>query len=898
MTSADLSPFPLLQTKLYPPRVPETMVRRRVLIERLNRRPRAITLVSAPAGYGKSLLVTQWMDAGDEAYVWLSLDEYDTRPEMVIAYVVAAFARRFPTMRFESAGLLSHTQIPAPEQLADGLLRDLDALPEPVSLILDDYHAIENKDIHRIIERILRQLPPRLRLALITRSDPPLSLDRLRAGGRLQEVRAADLRFSGAETRELLRQIVPGAVDEQTVTLLNEETEGWPVGLRLAAISYREAADKAQFLERFGAGGQKNVSDYLLGEVLGSLPNNQRLLLLRTAVVDRFCAPLIDRLNQQILPGIGGYELLDMLWGANLFLIALDVQGAWYRYHHLFRRLLQQQLRRVYSAEAIAEMHQLAASWFAEEGFVEDAIIHALHAGDSVRAAELVEAHVHGAVNAENWRLLDSWIRLLPQEVLGRPGVLAAQVMLAQISYRLGAMPALLDAAERGLQAGEGGYTAAQAISWMGVINAFRATLFLEASTPQATLRYAQTALRQLDEGAGYVRGLAWLWYIYALQHMGEVEEAKRVARREIQKLTGPPDTRLFRLMLAQCAIYYGEADAHALRKPADAYHEMALRTGHLMSRGWAGFLQGWCAYQAHDLDQAHACFAGAVALRHVIHARAAVDSFSGLALIAARRGDRAGLRETLRMLDDFILEQGLVGMLPAAESLAMRLAPGRSPASAPAEFRRHLQAQLAADMWELPALTACRLDIRSGDTERLERARETLAECEAYARARGAKRLLLQTGVLKTLLYDARAAHDRALDSLRSTLALVEAGGALQYIADGGQALAPYLVALRDEGTAVSTVTAVLAILRGVPVPGAEGRGLSPAAVTLIGELTAREMEVLTLLGELLTNKEIAARLHISPRTVKKHSINLYRKLDVDGRRPAVARARELGIL
>ena len=904
MTSFDSAPDHLLQTKLYPPRVPDRLVHRQGLLDRLQqRREWPVTLVSAPAGYGKSTLVAQWLGSCGESCAWLSLDEYDNGLVTVLAYMIAAMQTVFSEFGPETELLLLLPQLPAPEKVADTLLMDMQQLPGPLHLVLDDYHTITDPSTHFFMMRLLQRLPQNLRLVIISRADPPLGLSRLRGRGRLREIRGSDLRFSAEEAALLIEQIVGRPVARETADTINEHTEGWPVGLRMAAMSLRASDNYSEFTRRYTEGGQKLVSDYLLGEVLDRMPGEQRLLLLRTAIVDRFCAPLIDVLAEKSIPGNNGYDLLQALWSSNFFLIALDVQGTWYRFHHLFRQLLLQQLQQEFAAQEIARLHLQVSHWFESAGYITDAIIHAVKGGDPQEAAKLVEKHVHEALNQEDWRRVERWVNLLPQEGRKRPGILAVRVALEHFRYRLGTMIPLLAEAQEAMESGEYDYTAGQEEAWMGVISTYRATTFLPLNSPRDSLHYAHQAMQQVDSAALYVRSLAELWYIFALQQSGEPRQAIRLARQKLAGQTGPPDVRTNRLMLAQCAVYYCEADIHGLRNLAQAYHELALRSKHQISLGWASFFLGWCAYQESIFAEAERYFSEVIKIQHHAHVRSAVDSIIGLALTKSAKGETTEAKDVLQILREFIMEQGVVNMLPVADSLASRLDAAALHSESFANQAAQVAAQLASDLWELPILTACMNDIASGEKQRLDAAEETLAACHRFAQSRNNKRQLMRIGGLQTLLFDARGDREHALESLGKSILLGEAGGALRLFVDLGPALAPCLVQLRDRGVSPSYLDRILEtypaeIGPAVSATIGDKRRLSPTAAAIISDLTNREMEVLLLLAERLTNKEIAAQLHISPRTVKKHSINLYSKLQVENRRQAVARALEVGIL
>ncbi|MFN2178130.1 MAG: LuxR C-terminal-related transcriptional regulator [Candidatus Promineifilaceae bacterium] len=889
----------LLQTKLYPPRVPELLVQRQALVSRINGRHAApVTLISAPAGYGKSTLVSQWLSASGMSFAWLSLDEYDRRLDIFVRYLVGAIQTVVPGFGRETLNLLELARLPSPERLAEMLLFDLNSVTETFFLVLDDYHTVAEESIHRLLIRLLQHLPPVLRLVIISRADPPLILPRLRGRGMLRELRGSDLRFSPEEAALLLQQIVGRPVETETVNIISEHSEGWPVALRMAAMSLRAEDDPGEFTRRYAAGGQKLVSDYLLGEVLEHMPDDQRDLLLRTAVVDRLCAPLVEVLSGDAEAPIKGHDFLEGLWSANFFLIALDVQGTWYRYHHLFRELLLQQLHLLVPEREITAMHLEVSSWFAKAGYIEEAILHALEAGRPQIAAKLVEDNVHRVMNQEEWRRIDRWLALLPDEARARPGILAIQVMIAQIRYQLEAMISLIDAAHNGLQSAAYDYTPQEREAWMGVLNACRASTVMATNTPQDSLRYAVLGLKQLEARALYVRSLCELWHVLALQQSGEPRQALRVVRRKLARQAGPTSVRTGRLMLAYCGVFYAEADLAGLRGAAVEFLYMAQRIEHPLSYGWANFFLGWCAYQENRLQEALDYFSRLLEDRYRIHVRAALDGISGIALTYGALGDRERAAETIHLLRDYIMEQGAIRLVPIADSLAVRLhlenprgdaLPGRADQAA---------GHFAADLWEMPLLTACLRELDRPGEQRLAAVEQTLALSRESAQSRCMKRQLLRIGGLQTLLHHARGEHELALLALREAVLLGVPGGTLRVFVDLGTGLVPYLKTLRDQGTAIDYINRILAAYRPGEVCEPVAAPPLPAPVPLLADLTNREMDVLLLLAQRLTNKEIAAELHISPLTVKKHAISLYQKLHVENRRQAAARAREAGII
>ena len=391
-SSESQAAVPLLETKLRRPTGSPPQVARPRLLDRLAARGgRGIILVSAPAGYGKSSLISGWLGACSTPYAWLSLDEHDDLAAFLV-YLVAAVRTAWPQALDDFARLLNTPTVLPPHRLADALIQGLLALDGPLILALDDYHAVKSPEIHALMVRLVEHLPPHMGLVLMTRADPPLPLPRLRARGAVDEIRAADLRFSPEESRELLRLLLgpelPSETVAETAALLDDGTEGWAVGLQLAALSLRGRPDPAAFARKIAQYGHQAISEYLLAEVLGGLPAPQRAVLLHSSLFDRFCAPLLDAVEAEGAQAAGGDRLdgesfVRAIRRANLFVVALDEEGTWFRYHHFFQSLLRTRLAQDCSPADIKAIHARAWRWFGAQGLTGEAVSHALAGGDA-----------------------------------------------------------------------------------------------------------------------------------------------------------------------------------------------------------------------------------------------------------------------------------------------------------------------------------------------------------------------------------------------------------------------------------------------------------------------------------------------------------------------------------
>ncbi|HEY5729176.1 MAG TPA: AAA family ATPase, partial [Anaerolineales bacterium] len=407
-------PAPILATKLYIPLLRENVVHRPHLVERLNGGlRRKLILVSAPAGFGKTTLLSEWIAAHKDGVAWLSLDEGDNDPAGFWSHFIAALQTLFPNIGEDGMRTLQSPQLLAVESILTSLLNEIVALPNDFILVLDDYHAIDSKPIDAALAFLIERLPPRMHLVITTREDPDLPLARLRARDHLIEFRVKDLRFTTSEAAEFLNQAMGFRLSPEDIAALETRTEGWIAGLQLAALSMQGLEDTAGFIQSF-TGSHHFVLDYLLEEVLHRQSEAIQKFLLQTSILDRMSGKLCDAILLD--PSINGQEMLEHLERANLFIVSLDNERHWYRYHHLFAELLQNRLTRAYP-DQIADVHRRASDWHAENKFFYEAITHAIAAKDWTRAAEIMERLDELRLSGETKTQL-GWFEAFPSQVM------------------------------------------------------------------------------------------------------------------------------------------------------------------------------------------------------------------------------------------------------------------------------------------------------------------------------------------------------------------------------------------------------------------------------------------------------------------------------------------------
>ncbi|MGD1993579.1 MAG: hypothetical protein PVI59_10325, partial [Anaerolineae bacterium] len=409
---------PLLKTKLHiPPTRPER-VSRPHLIDRLNTgRHRKLTIISAPAGFGKTTLLSDWINQLDSPAAWISLDESDNDPTHFWAYFVAALKGIQVDVEDVSQVMFQSPRLPPVESTLTPLVNQLDMVSRPFVLVLDDYHVIETPAVHEGLAFLLKHLPPQMHMVIATRVDPPLPIARLRGRAQLTALYQADLRFTSEEATDFLNQVMGLDLSAENVTALEQRTEGWIAGLQMAAISMRGHDNAASFVRAF-TGSNRYILDYLSEEVLRQQRQYVQTFLLQSAVLDRLSGPLCDAVIGTADPAaIDAQSVLEYLERANLFIVPLDDERRWYRYHHLFAGLLRRRLQRE-TPHLVPKLHHRASVWYEENGLMAEAVGHALSAGDYERTADLIERAGWATFTRGEMTTILGWISALPERLI------------------------------------------------------------------------------------------------------------------------------------------------------------------------------------------------------------------------------------------------------------------------------------------------------------------------------------------------------------------------------------------------------------------------------------------------------------------------------------------------
>ncbi len=857
----------LLQTKLYLPRLRPSLVPRPRLIETLNRGLAGkLTLISAPAGFGKTTLISSWLDAlqtesaapSPVQISWLSLDKNDSELARFLSYIIAALQCVDPHIGASALPLLQASPLPVSSVLTT-LLNDIAQQPDALMLVLDDYHAVDSRPIDEALTFLLDNLPPQLHLVITSREDPNLPLARLRVRGLLTELRAADLRFTVAETAVFLQEVMGLNLTED----------------QIAALSMRGQDDLSGFIQSF-TGSHRFVLDYLLGEVLHQQPEHLQVFLLKTAVLNQLTGALCDALTGES----NGHAVLESLDRANLFLVPLDNERRWYRYHHLFAELLQQRVQQGTEEFDVPELHIRASIWYEVNGLELDAFHHAAAANDMERTERLIEGdgiplHFRGA----GLPVLH-WLESLPTTLLdARPSLWVIYASTLLFVGQHTAVEQKLQAAEVALQDAGSNHKTKDLV---GRIASIRATLAVIQNDVETIIAEALRAQENLlpDNliyriSTNFALGTAYMF-----------QGDKTAASQAFADTISIGENSIYAIAATINLGNIQETNNH-LNLAAKTYESGLQLAGDppppVTCEGFLGLAR--IHYEWNDLDAAEQygqqCFQMTQQMENV-------DSFAAYGVFLSRlklvQGDVSGAAAALAEAEAYVRQHNFLFRLPDVVAAQVRTLLRQGDLTAAAQL---------AEQHHLP-ISQARVYLAQGDTHGALALLEPLRQ---QMEAKGWHDERLKIMIVQALVLQAQGETDTAVQLLGEALALAEPNGFIRIFVDEGLPMAQLLAETAVRGIMPSYCEKLLAVFE------SEGHKIetetSPApAQSLVDPLTKREMEILSLIASGLKNKEIAATLFVSVNTVHYHTKNLYGKLGVNSRTQAITKAKELDLL
>jgi LuxR family maltose regulon positive regulatory protein len=907
----------LLTSKLFIPPLRPSLVARPRLIQQLNlglSTNRKLSLVSAPAGFGKTTLVVAWLKQIDRPAAWLTLDEADNDLPRFLAYVAAALQQVDEEIGASLMSAVQSPQLPPIEKLLTALLNEIAQRTDPIILVLDDYHHLSEASILEAMDYWLAHQPPHLHLVLTTREDPDLPLSRLRARDQLTEIRAKDLRFTRAETEVFLQSVMGLDLSEQDLAALDDRTEGWAVGLQLAGLSMQNQADPQSFIKDF-SGSHRHILDYLTDEVLQQQPESIRSFLLQTAILDRLSGPLCDAVTRRT----GSDRILAHLEAANLFAIPLDEERCWYRYHHLFSDLLHNQLTR-WQPELIPELHRRASHWYERNGDIQSAVEHALKDTDATRAVTLITQNVFPQLFRGEVAKVVGWFDRLPEGILESDPMLcifkAWALVLMQRGARREEVEQTLFCADLALdQAGADNALRDLVAGHAACIRAFliRAPA-LRRKQPERLIALSKEAQRLLPDEEMAFRSTAALNIGYGYMALADLEVASLAFIQTLEEglsggnyyaaIYGP-------INLAIIASLQGNLrDAMRLCETYIARFNQILAGLYFPPIGALYILKGRILLEDDRIAEAElALTEGLDLVRWTGDSVAPKIGYSALARLHAIVGNRTAAMEAVNTLEESWPEGALY-----VQALRHRLSIRHWPEDP--------DVQKAASTWleqsgiEFDKLAVidsvdpisrsrfvcfmnaahvlARLARKNPGVYPIEDIQAYLIRQQDLALSRGFISWVVDTAIARTLLYQVDGRKDKALETLEAGLCAAVPTGLWRIFLDECDIVQTLLVEL----TPVLRGDDLLAYANRLLASMSCGAEKPEVDVRHQEMLSERELQVLRYLAAGMTYEDIGRQLYLSLNTVQFHVKNIYRKLLVNKRVKAVEKAREMNLI
>jgi LuxR family maltose regulon positive regulatory protein len=884
----------LLRTKFYVPAVHPNQVSRPRLIDLLNEgMDKTLILVSAPAGYGKSTLVSRWLKETGVPSAWLSLDTEDNDPVRFLQYLLTAFQPIAPGI---GGNLLEMLQPAQQENIINLLTNELASTSGSFALVLDDFHVINSEAVIKIIAYLLDHLPPQKHLVLLTRIDPPLPLSRLRVRNQLMDIRAEQLRFTHDEIAAFLNDMMKLKLSADDLSAIEKRTEGWIAGLQLAGLSMQNSKDIHGFVSAF-TGSHYYIMDYLVEEVLRHQPGNVVDFLMQTSILDHICGPLSESVID-IRPGglLDGQTILESLERMNLFVIPLDDERRWYRYHHLFADVLKKRLEQHYP-DLLPKLHLRASRWFEQNGLISEAIRHALTAGDQDRAIQLIEQNGPLLLIGGELANLRNWIKAVESKSKTHPWIFIIKAWLFILTGQHALAEEMLQSAEKLISSLEAD---AQIKIMQGAISTGRSYRSFMIGDTNRTATFARQAVEELpdiDIISRSIRSIATALLGEACLMNGELEEARQACMeaKQIGQAAGDVPS----VIIINCALGRIFTEQGHLHQAAEIHAEtlqIATRPDgkKLVSAGEAYVEASQVSYEWNNLEtaleQVHYCLEICRQWgQETFHAKGLVM----LACLELVHGNAETAIKNMNMAEKLVKEHNFAFKYTIwVKNALVRLwiALGNLE-----QASRIVQESNITTNDEIPYLrepeflALLRLLLTQGNYDAaVDLSKRLLQKAETGKRTGR----VIEVLVLQALIFQGRKETEQALAAMKKALSLAQPERYIRTFIDEGEPMARLLHLARSRQIETEYVTNLLSSLEKTTGP------TQPPPKPSTETLTTREVEVLKLIEAGHSNQEIAEKLFISIPTVKRHISNIYTKLDVNSRTQAIAIGKELKLL
>ncbi len=906
--------FRVPRTKLNPPRLMPGWISRPRLLDQLDQLlEKPLALISAPAGFGKTILMAQWLDRCPLPKAWLQLDENDHDIPIFMSGLVAALRLLFPGCLQKTTALL-HAQRSVPQVIwKNTLIGDLEELEDsPFVLALDDFHLIANPSIDLLLAEVLRTEPQSLHLMLAARHSPSLSFSRLKVEERVVEIKTADLRFLDSEALAYMHQASRVPLSDAAINQLVEKTEGWAAGMTLAAISLRKEIQPEDLIAHLD-GTDRHLNDYLLDQVFNNQPEKIRDFLLKTATFDRFSAPMLQVVLESEQSEAEIQSLLEQIEDAQLFLIPLDTQRYWYRYHHLFRQMLLSRQRISCHSDQITIHHQRAAAWLFEHGQADEALGHLLTVRAWGQAAQLVESQFCSLLNSEDFLGIKRRLGYFSDDFIAtRPGLLLMQAWLAHLSLRLAQMDGLTARIQDLLDAGEfqsessetkvpsNGFEIIPRRTVQAHVWALESVILYYSNQGSQAISLSRQAVDFLPEIWMFARGTAMIYLGLSMVMEGQYHQMVELFKQAYEGLKEPGTTYGARLLFTLAANHLLHGELELCRQTAEQLVRNALAFNLVLMQGWGYYLLGRIYQEWNQLEFAARYYQLVVDQRFTSNLFCSLESVQGYVFVLHILGRHESAQKSLDSIQQLFGDQMTAMTQPVMALTAwLKLQHGnRIEALRWADSFYNPVSEQAIIWYHIPQIYKLKILMDTGRSEDSKIVDQLLDEIQQAAERTHNTFTLLRVLSIRAVWLARQGESAAAKQILIRALKLGRPGGVIHSFVIRGPEMYQLLRAipsqLQDEPGLKEYVNALVDEF----TKHFDPQALPPRLNEVKTLLTERELEVLELLAERLSINEISARLFISPSTVQQHAHHIYRKLNAANKRQAVARAAELGIL
>lgn len=880
-------------TKWYYPPVPEDFVPRQRLQARLNLiEHRPLTLVSAPAGYGKTTTLSAWLKASELHSAWLSLDETDNDFTLFLLYFLAAIRHRVPAFAEELIAILDSGHALTPQRVIEYFYAEIDALDRGLILVLEDFHFIHHGEVLDLIKEFMRHPHPSFHLVLLSRHDPQLPLNGWRARNQVIDIRSADLRFALEETAAFLHAATDRTLDDAVSAAVHANTEGWVAGLRLAVLSLVYGKeDIGTYLMELSAHNQ-HILEFLADQVFVGLTPQQRAFLLQTSILNRLSGPLCEAVIDLPHTPIDALAMLRELNRENLFIVPLDGEPHWFRYHHLLAQFLQSRLAQEYSPVEVTQLHIRASRWYANLGYTEEAIRHAMLAGDMPEAVNVMAAARHDLLQMEHFGRLAALHNLFPDEVArSSPDLLLAKAWASHpLRYdiaEIGSLATEIDALLERLELDESRARLLRAEN--DILTAIALYFNLE---PAAAATRCRRSLEILPRAYYTARTFARTYYAGALHMMGDLSGVHELAIQGQQEDLAVPGSPRGRNAAIDAFVQWMNGDLSAVRQAGEYVLSLTPSIDQHITKSWGHYFLAGVYYLQNNLVEARYHAESAFAARMTNRSFVAIYTGFILALVHQATGNPEKANDTMDQTLAYAIEVQSAPLIAVVRMFQVELDIRRGRMKQAAQWAEQILPTVRFTPWPFfyaPPLTVLRAFLATTPPARPDLLADYLRRLRTHLEATHNNRFLIEVLAMEAMFLAACDDEEAALVALNRSLDLAEHSNFIRVYVDLGPPLKDLLQRLYAQQPRNDYIQRILAAFpSNKPTPNE----------AMVEPLTDRELEVLNLLARRYSNKEIAQELFIAPVTVKRHTVNIYQKLNVGSRREAVQAAQRLRII